>query len=56
MSSNWLAGELTCPTSLHDVGQYRTYLTRTNINSFNLVLVQTVKDSDQTSGLCTLEI
>ena len=56
MSSNWLAGELTCPTSPHDVGQYRTYLTRTNINLFNLVLVQTVRGSDQTSGLCTSEI
>lgn len=27
VSGNWLAGELTCPTSPRDVGRYLTYLT-----------------------------
>ena len=64
----WLADELTCPTSPCDVGRYLTYLTvdfsiflvlvfaGTNINPLNLALVQKVRGSNWTSELCTSKI
>ena len=69
VSGNWLAGKLTCPTLLHDVGRYPTYLTvlilvfcsslfllRHVLTYFCLILIQTVKGLSWTSELFMREI
>ena len=65
VSDNWLASELTCPTSPCDVGRYPTYLTvlilvfcsslfllKQVLTSLRLILMQKVKVLDRTSELC----
>ena len=64
VSSNWLADELSCPLSPHDVGRYRALLLALNLMLFPISLthiltdllvdlVQKGKDLNRTLRLCT---